>query len=91
MRRMGTEPWTEGCIQSEARMGINRRHRHNGYGTIKEVSACNLEKMERNKGWNPQVPGLLIRWPARHVVVCSSHDGHMTEYGTIIFCDVRNS
>ena len=56
MRRMGTEPWTEGCIQSEARMGINRRHRHNGYGTIKEVSACNLEKDGKEQGLEPPSP-----------------------------------
>ena len=37
-------------------------------------------KGERNEGWNPQVPGLLTRWPARCVVVQSSHNGHMTEY-----------
>ena len=52
---------TQGFIQSEAGLGIDRRHGHNGYGAIKEVSSCNMKKMERNKGWNPQVPGPLMR------------------------------
>jgi len=71
--------WMQGCIQLDTGLGIERRHRHNGYIAIKEASACNIE---RNKGWNPQVPGLLTRWPGGCVVVQSSCDGHITEYST---------
>jgi len=40
--------------------------------------------LEHLQGWGlhiTQHQGLQMRWPARHVVAQSSHDGHVTEYG----------
>ena len=47
---------TQGCIQSEAGLGIDRRHGHNGYGAIKEMSACNMEKDGKKQGLEPPSP-----------------------------------
>jgi len=46
----------------------------------KSQSAIRWRNMGRNKGWNPQYPGLLMRWPG--VVMHLSHDGHVTDYAT---------
>src|SRR5882724_6548246 len=64
------------------RESIEGRHGNNSYGAIKEASIHNMEQIELNEGWNPQDPGLPVRWPARHVVAHSSCNGHVTEYST---------
>src|SRR5882724_1253225 len=63
---------------------MDRRHGHNSYGSIKEASIHNMEHLELNESWNPQGPGQPTRWPARHMVACSSCDGHVTEYGDLV-------
>ena len=55
---------------------------------LKKHQPVKWKKMERNKGWNPQVPGWLMRWPGWHVVAQLSHDGYVTEYSTQGLCNV---
>src|SRR5882724_8845286 len=49
------------------------------------------KKMERNEGWDPQVPGLQMRWPGGCMVVQLSCDGHMTKYSAQGLCSVGTS
>ena len=57
---MGAYSWTLGqeSIEDIGKMATEK---------FKKCQPVIWYKMERNEGWNPQVPGLLMRWPADRV------------------------
>jgi len=53
---------------SRLQVGNEGRYAYNHCGAIKEVLACNNMEIDgKERGWDPQVPGPLARWPAGKV------------------------
>ena len=65
--RWGCEQGT-GAHTISLQVGNESRYTYNCCGEIKEALACNKMVIDgKERGWDPQVPGPLARWPATTV------------------------